>query len=467
MALGQRGFSPPRLRQHKTLALGVATLVTGAALMIPGTAPAQEAPDLYAGFASGDGMRINFRVPDFLVVEDFIDAGAPAAEARIDSVEGSKGFASAPYPGQAAIAGPGLFAFATGQQFPASYPWYAASADPATPESTVDQNGIHLESRSAPQSSHSTALLGAEGSGRASSDAKVIRAEDGVVTAAASTLAEVLHLGPIVLSGVTSNASVVRRPGGEPERSSSLQAATFTIAGQGVVITPGGIVLGGTDIPAGEAPGIKEALAGANVTVETIKAQETPDGIVAPGLRISTTQDLPGAGVPGTVTYTLGQARASATVGAASAVVVSPAPTDPGSDAAAPPAPTQSTQILPSDTAAFPDTPAAITDPATTVAPITAGATSPAFSAYGQRGLPSPATESLTDTSATTGVAAPAPAPGSAARSEQAELAVASVGSASSVSPFMWFPALVIAGVIVGLALHGQRLMRVRKSWSS
>ena len=133
MALAERGLAPPHLRHHKTLALGVATLVAGAALMIPGTAPAQEAPALYAGFASGDGMRINFRVPDFLVVEDFIDAGAPAAEARIDSVEGSKGFASAPYPGQAAIAGPGLFAFATGQQFPASYPWYAASADPATP----------------------------------------------------------------------------------------------------------------------------------------------------------------------------------------------------------------------------------------------------------------------------------------------------------------------------------------------
>ena len=309
------------------------------------------------------------------------------------------------------------------------------------------------------------ARLGAEGSGRAASDAQVTRSEDGVVTATASTLADMLHIGPIVLAGVTSNASVVRRPGGEPERTSSLQAATFTIAGQGVVITPGGIVLGGTDIPAGEAPGLKEALAGANVTIETIKAQETPDGIVAPGLRISTTQDLPGAGVPGTVTYTLGQARASATVGASSAAVVStPAPAEPASSASTPPVAAPS-----SETPGLTEAPAAIPEPATASVPLTfpGPSSQSAFSAYGQSGLPSPATEGVTDAPATAPAPAPSPAPASAPRAEQAELAMASLGSASSVSPFMWFPALVIAGVIVGLALHGQRLMRVRKSWSS
>src|SRR5207248_733162 len=83
--------------------------------------------------------------PGFLVVEDFIDAGGPTAQAAVSDVEGNQGFASVPYPGELAIAGPGLFAIATGHQFPGHYPFYVASAHPTTPKNEYDVPGLSME----------------------------------------------------------------------------------------------------------------------------------------------------------------------------------------------------------------------------------------------------------------------------------------------------------------------------------
>ena len=122
-----------------------------AALGLTTVAPAQESTQ-YSGVAAGDGVRIRLHVPDFLVVEDFVDAGAPTAQASIDGIGGSNGFASAPYPGQTVVTGGGTFAIATGIQLPGAYPWYTATAYPATPEKKVDQGPVFLESTSGAQS---------------------------------------------------------------------------------------------------------------------------------------------------------------------------------------------------------------------------------------------------------------------------------------------------------------------------
>src|SRR5207302_1564521 len=189
-------------------------------------------------------MLINFRVPDFLVVEDFIDAGAPTAQARTDSVGGSNGFASAPYPGQTVITGPCPPAIATGIQSPANHPGYTASSDPAMQHNTVDQGRVVLDTKSGPQASHCSARLGPpEGSGRTVADAAVSRADDGTVTAAATAYADLVKVGPVTLSGLTSKATVVRKPGAGPQRSSSLAVGSFTIGDTALSLGPDGLVI--------------------------------------------------------------------------------------------------------------------------------------------------------------------------------------------------------------------------------
>jgi len=199
--------------------LFLSVALVGAALLVPGVAPASE--NDYSALAAGDGMRINFRMPDFLVVEDFVDSGAPTAQARIDSVGGSNGFASAPYPGQTVVTGPGTFAIATGIQFPGYYPWYTASSYPAKPKNKVEQGPIALDTTSDPQASHSNARLGApEGSGRTVADAAVSRADNGTVTAVATTYADLVKVGPIghemrILPSTPTLTSKISRGSGE------------------------------------------------------------------------------------------------------------------------------------------------------------------------------------------------------------------------------------------------------------
>ena len=130
-----------------TFRVGVAAAALGLPLVaFVATAPA-ESSSSFSGVASADGLRITTSAPGFLVVEDFIDAGGPTAQAAVSDVEGNRGFASVPYPGELAIAGPGLFAIATGQQFPGHYPFYVASAHPTTPKNGYDAPGLSMPSR--------------------------------------------------------------------------------------------------------------------------------------------------------------------------------------------------------------------------------------------------------------------------------------------------------------------------------
>ena len=449
--------------------LALAGVVAGGALLVPTVAPAQE--NAYSALAAGDGMRINFRMPDFLVVEDFIDAGAPTAQARIDSVGGSNGFASAPYPGQTVITGPGTFAIATGIQIPGNYPWYTASAYPAKPTNNVDQGLVVLDTKSDPQASHSNARLGApEGSGRTVADAAVSRADDGTVTAAATTYADLVKVGPVTISGLTSKATVVRKPGGGPQRSSSLAVGSFTIGDTAVTAGPDGLVIAGTKIPAQSVPGVADALAKANVHIDTVKAADTDDGVVAPGLRITTTQPVPGAGVPGTVTYTLGQAVALATAGSVPPIGFDDSlPPLPGSTEATPPAAGPGGTPAGSD-GGEPYPPPPRHTPATG-ASLTGGLRggSGDSGGYGASLPVAPSSPLAPETAAPAGGggSAVAGAAGGGAASPGELAALATTKPPSSISTWTLFPILAIAGGLVALAAYGSRLMRVRKSWSS
>jgi hypothetical protein len=214
---------------------------------------------------------------------------------------------------------------------------------------------------------------------------------------------------------------------------------------------------------------VADALAKANVHIDTIKAADTDDGVIAPGLRITTTQPVPGAGVPGTVTYTLGQAVAVATAGSVPPIGFDDSlPPLPGSTDATPPAAGPGETPAGSD-AGEPYPPPPRHTPGSG-APLTGGrrGASGGFGGYGGSPPVAPSSPPAPETAALAGGGsggAVAPAGGVASPGELA--ALATTKPASSISTWTLFPILVIAGGLVALAAYGSRLMRVRKSWSS
>jgi len=305
-----------------TFRVGVAAAALGLPLVaFVATAPA-ESSSSFSGVASADGLRITTSAPGFLVVEDFIDAGGPTAQAAVSDVEGNRGFASVPYPGELAIAGPGLFAIASGQQFPGHYPFYVASAHPTTPKSGYDAPGLSMQTQSDAGSSQSAARFGPsdDGPGGARSSAKVVHGADGMTSEAIGT-ADLVKVGPVEVAGFTSRAKVTRAPGGEPQRSSSMEFSAMKIGDTPVGVRDGQFVVAGTTVPlSGFAPAQK-ALADAGVSVEVVQATKTDDGVVSPGIQITRTQDAAAAGTKLVVRYTLGRALAAAEAGSGSAGV--------------------------------------------------------------------------------------------------------------------------------------------------
>jgi hypothetical protein len=105
---------------------------------------------------------------------------------------------------------------------------------------------------------------------------------------------------------------VIGKPTGDPDRQSSLVVNGVTIAGQAVGFTDAGFVTPGGATPLPPSDPLLKALSSAGVAVSYLQPETTPTGMVAPGLRIVTTQEIPGAGRTATVSLTLGRAQAFA-----------------------------------------------------------------------------------------------------------------------------------------------------------
>ena len=110
----------------------------------------------FSGTASADGVRVSLTIPSFLIIENFVDGGGPSAQASLDSLGTSRAFASLPYPGETAVALPGLVGTLTGKSIPA-YPFYVSTSNPTALDSHADQPGYHLASHSDPSSSSASA----------------------------------------------------------------------------------------------------------------------------------------------------------------------------------------------------------------------------------------------------------------------------------------------------------------------
>jgi hypothetical protein len=255
----------------------------------------------------------------------------------------------------------------------------------------------------------------------------------------------------------------VRRSGQSPERSSSLHVARLAIAGQAIDVTPEGLTLAGSAAPAESSAAIREALKAAAVSVEAIRAEDTPDGVVAGGLRITQTVPIAPAGIAAVVVYELGRAQARADSGSERLTSGSGPPAVDTTDAT----PAVGTAGAPAGDleasgAAATSGPASVDSFEAVPVPRRPASTDGEDAVPPAQSTRPPADDAATDS------AAPA-TPGGSGRAEPRRTdADLSAFKAASVSIWSLTPALlVILGGVGAMAAYGVRMTRVRKSWSS
>jgi hypothetical protein len=317
-------------RWRTVVALGAAGVL---AVGLTGAGSAGADAIRFSASATADGGRLAFLVPGASVSDQIIDGGGPVAQADLDSLGSSRAFASTPYPGELGVIGPGIVASLINAPQPPPYPFIAQSRHPSTPEQHVEYGQFFkLQAKSDETSSSATAAtsdFGGDAKFFASrAEAKVSNTGD-EVAAQASNRFEGLVAGPLQIVSVVSSAAVNRSPGSEATRASSLVVTGASINGQAVGFSDKGFVVGANATPLPPSDPLLKALAQAGVTVSYLSPEATPSGVVAPGLRIVTVREIPGAARTATLALTLG--RASATVEASTESVGLPADSPAGS----------------------------------------------------------------------------------------------------------------------------------------
>ncbi len=288
--------------------------VAGAvALVVAGGAAPVDAgarPTGFVGVAAASGGRLTFTVPEFAVVEDVIDGGGPVAQSVLESGTATS-FASLPYPGDTAIAFPGLFNAASGQDLPAGYPFYVQAAHPTVPEARLaDPSGSYaLDARAASGRTDGAARLGRDGDGDGGrSRVRTEATEEGeVVTVTAETVDEALSLGngALRIASVRSRVETTWRAGdASPSSTSSLVVQGGSAGDYTFGFGPGGLVVASQGAPVPVAEGFEamnKALAPAGISVHFIAPQGVAGGVAAGIFEIVVRHTAPGQGIPGAV----------------------------------------------------------------------------------------------------------------------------------------------------------------------
>jgi hypothetical protein len=298
---------------------GAAVLVSLSSVAGPqATALAQDA-DAQSGSAfyavgAAEGVRFGVAAPGFLVVEQFADAGMPAAQALTSSTD-SRGYAAAPFPGDETYGVLGTVSGASGQDL--SDPPVSVRTDSATPKAEKSFGTYLLRSSTDASSTVASAAgkagadAGAVGVSEAAASSR--HAADGTSVATAASRAESIVIGEVLrIGGVVAKAEVTAPLGKKPVRTSELRVSEVRVVGQAVLVTEKGLVLPGTTVPIPRDSGLEKALADQGISVTYLAATETPDGIISAGLRVDQKRRYPELPEPVTVSYTFGRASAFA-----------------------------------------------------------------------------------------------------------------------------------------------------------
>jgi hypothetical protein len=376
----------------------------------------------FSGTASAYGVQINVSIPNYLIIQNFVDGGGPTAQAQLNSLGTSQGFASFPYPGATAVSLTGLAGILTGLSLP-SYPLIVNSSYPTTGSDSINQPAYHLTTQSTATEASSTAQLGefsSSGSlgGGAISTASVTQNPDGSVISQAETDIS-LAIGAVSLTGLDSSATVTQAADGTVTKTSSLKIGNLDVAGIPIGVTPQGLEIGSTTLGLGVIADITRLFSTPTTQIQYIPAVSTADSVTSAALEINSTQYVASIGHDVNVSTLLGSVESSAD----SALVSS-------------------------------------TSPLATVLPTiglglgTAGSTL----GGGVSSLPSASLPSST-TPSSSSVTSPAAALGATTKTSL-------VGIPLSVSSWAFFPILVLCGAFLLLAIFLGR-NRARSPWKS
>lgn len=303
--------------------------VASAVAMLPATSASGSATDepttstlnAYKGQASANAAYFLAALPRFLIIENLFNGGGPTAQAALDSLGSSTGFASFPYPGDLAVAAPGLAGTLSGKPVP-TYPFVVTSQYPSAQEVSLDQPGYHLDSVAHETEARSNAQAGARlapstDEAGAFATAAVVRNAADFTSVAESRLD--LQVGAVAIHGATSKAEVVVDNAGKVARHSDFRVSSLSVNGVGVAITQNGLQLIGSVQPA------QKSLTVGHTTIRFVEASGTEDSVLAPGLQITTPMDVPApVGRTVVVDFIIGRSFAQATGTSGPMVAVGP-----------------------------------------------------------------------------------------------------------------------------------------------
>jgi hypothetical protein len=222
---------------------------------------------------------------------------------------------------------PGLLAGVSGGQLSGvpPYPLIATAGSTTVPEQKVDGPGSTMRAAATARRAEATARSGAAapaegGPAPAWATSSFVEADDaGVVTSLGLSDVTGVAVGPLTLGHVTARSVVRRAPGEEPARETAFAATGLMVGDTAVALTPAGLVVAGTTTPVSASP-LQPILDAAGVSVRSLAAENTADGVVSAGLVVTRTQELPTAISPVTITYTFGRSLAAVSPAALPAV---------------------------------------------------------------------------------------------------------------------------------------------------
>jgi hypothetical protein len=283
----------------------VVALLAGLGLIVTWPSPGQAESPFAAvdARASADAFRLGVAVRKFLIVENFIDGGGPAAQAQLTSV-GSGAFAALPDPGGFVINYNTIVGLATGSGLPFSYPFFAAAQYPGSPKSEVaDPSGSYrVAANTAADGAEAVAQMRPTAGDVAISGAAArssVKVDGGTIIATSETVADVVSLasGALKLNGVTSRSVTTRKAGSsEPTTETALTVDLITAGDQRIRYGPNGFEFLGNPVPAPSdavSDSLQAALKPAGLTIKVVNAEAVAGGAKAAAFEIRQAAPLP------------------------------------------------------------------------------------------------------------------------------------------------------------------------------
>lgn len=327
---------------------GAAGLLGGpvAALALGGAAGAEVgAVRSVVAKASAQGVRAVYTIPDYVVVSQIFDGGGPVTQAEADSTGRAISFAALPYPGENAIAAPGVLSVALGRSVPLAYPFYVEADHPTVPAAELaDPTGSYGLTATAQDGATKSiaAMTGPGAVSRAQSTSSALLDDGGVVRTLAESVITGISAGDgaLRIASVTTRSETVLGPEDpKPVTTTSLVIEGASVGGQAVTIDADGVHAADQAVPApvGRGVGSDNQLLGQLGFSARVVPAGVPGG--ADALVVTSSQTFPAPGNPkGTLVMTFGGAASEITVGSADGPVLDtpaadagPAPEPPGS----------------------------------------------------------------------------------------------------------------------------------------